>query len=119
MRVAGRLATVSTVLDILAAVGIAAAAWHLVRAAFRFLRAGAEGIWAEEMGRTHARRGDLTSLEESERDRSEAARSRSWHGVAALAWLVVLVVPMLTPWARALYGACALLWLAPVVRGAR
>jgi hypothetical protein len=113
------LATVSTVLNILAAAGIAAAAWHLVRAAFRFLRAGATGLWAEELGRTHARRGDLTSLEESERDRSEAARSRSWHGVEALAWLVVLVAPVLTPWATALYAVCALLWLVPVVRGAR
>ncbi|NIP82562.1 MAG: Cmx/CmrA family chloramphenicol efflux MFS transporter, partial [Gemmatimonadetes bacterium] len=50
----------TTVTSLLAVAGVAAAAWHLVRAAFRFLRAGATGIWADEMGRTHARRGDLT-----------------------------------------------------------
>ncbi len=106
----------TTVTSLLAVAGAAAAAWHLVRAAFRFLRAGATGIWADEVGRTHARRGDLTSLEESERERFEAVRARSWNGVIALGWLVVLVVPSLTPWARPWYAVYALLWLEPLTR---
>lgn len=108
-----------TVLNVLAVVGIAAAAWHMVWAAFRFLREGATGVWAGALERTHARRGDITSMQERRRERADAGRSRSWYGVVALAWLVVLVVPMLTPWGRGLYAGCSLLWLSPLVRGAR
>jgi hypothetical protein len=113
------LASVETVLTLLAAAGIAAAAWHLVRAAFGFLRQAAAGIWAEEMAQLYARRGDLTALEEQEEERSEATRSGTRSGLAALAWLAALAVPSFTPWARAIYAAYALLLLEPVVRKVR
>lgn len=105
-----------TVLTLLAAAGIAAAAWHLVRAAFRFLREAAAGIWADEMARTYARRGDLTALEEQERERSEATRSGTRSGLVAMGWLTALALPTFTPWARTLYAALALLLLEPAVR---
>ena len=108
-----------TVLTLLAAAGIAAAAWHLVRAAFRFLQQAAAGIWAEEMAQTYARRGDLTALEEQERERSEATRSGLRSGLVAAAWLAALAVPSFTPWARTIYAAYALLLLEPAVRRVR
>jgi len=110
---------VSTVLTFLAVVGIATAAWHLVRAAFRFLRQAAAGIWADEMSQTHARRGDLTSLQASERERAEATRSGTRHGLVVLGWLALLSAPALTAWPRPLYAAYTLLLLEPALRRLR
>ena len=109
----------NTVLTLLAVTGIAAAAWHLVRAAFRFLRETAAGIWAGEMAETQARRGDLTALEESKRKRADARRSGARKGLAVFGWLALLVAPALTPWARPVYASYALLLLEPAVRRLR
>jgi hypothetical protein len=108
---------VDTILILLAIAGVAAAVWHLVRAAFGFLNHGAAGLWVGELGRTRARRGDVTGLQDAERDRRAAARRKNRAGVEAAGWLVVLVAPSLTPWARHIYAACALLWLIPALRG--
>ena len=108
-----------TALTLLAVVGIATAAWHMVRAAFRFLREAAAGIWADEMAQTYAQRGDLTALHDTERERSEARRSGTRSGLVALGWLAALIAPVFTPWARAVYAAYALLLLEPVARRAR
>ncbi len=109
-----------TVLTLLAVAGIATAAWHMVRAAFRFLREAAAGIWADEMAQTYAQRGDLTALDDTERERSEARRSGARSGLVALGWLAAaLIAPVFTPWARAVYAAYALLLLEPVARKAR
>lgn len=108
----------NTLLNLLAVAGGAAAAWHMVRAAFRFLRGGAAGIWLDEMARTHARHGDLTSLEERVREqRAESRRSRR-AAAGVVGWAAVLAAPGFTPWARSLYAAYALLWLGPVLRAA-
>jgi hypothetical protein len=115
----GRLAPVNALLNLLAVAGGAAAAWHVIRAASRFLRGGATGIWTEEMGRTHARRGDLTSLDETQREhRAAAMETRRW-GLLALGWLLVLAAPSLTPWARPLYASYSAFWLGPLVRRRR
>lgn len=108
-----------TVLTLLAAAGIAIAAWHVLRAAFRFLSQAAAGIWADEMARTHARRGDLTALHESERERRQATRSGARSGLTALLWLGLLAAPAFTDWARELYAAYSLLLLEPAVRRLR
>lgn len=105
------------ILTILAVTGVAAAVWHLVRAAFRFLRYGATGFWADELARTHARRGDVTSMEDARHDRATTARWKARAGVEAVGWLILLLVPPLTPWARHIYAAYTLLWLVPAVRG--
>lgn len=105
-----------TVLTLLALTGFAAAAWHLVRAAFRFLGRAAAGIWADEMSQTHARRGDLTALEESRRERARATRSGARSGLVAAGWLAALVAPALTPWPVPVYAAYSLLLLEPAVR---
>lgn len=108
-----------TVLTLLAVAGIATAAWHLLRAAFRFLRRAAARIWADEMAQTRARRGDLTALYESERQRGDAERSAARSGLVALGWLALLVAPTLTPWARAIYAAYTMLLVEPAIRRVR
>lgn len=110
---------VNALLNLLAAAGGAAAAWHLVRAALRFLRGGASGIWADEMARTHARHGDLTALDESQHDRGVAARGARRAAIAVGGWLVVLTAPALTPWPRLVYASYALLWVGPAARRLR
>lgn len=104
------------ILNVLAFIGIAAAIWHLVRAAFRFLGHGAAEVWADELARTHARKGDVTSLEETQREREAVSRWKTRTGGEAVGWLILLVVPPLTPWGRHIYAAYTLLWLVPALR---
>ena len=108
-----------TVLTLLALVGIAAAAWHMVRAASRFLRHGATGFLTEEMARNHARRGDVTALEEARAERASAEQARRRSGWVALGWLVLLAAPSFTSWATQIYAAYSLLLLEPVARRGR
>jgi hypothetical protein len=107
---------VNTILTILAVAGIGAAAWHVVRAAFRFLWQEASSLWADELSRTHARRGDVTALEESKRRGAVVARLRRRALAEGIGWLVLLVTPPLTPWARQIYAAYALFWTLPYLR---
>ena len=109
----------NTVLTLLAAAGVATAAWHLVRAALRFLRQAAAGFWADEMAQTHARRGDLTSLEASQDERVRATRAGARHGIEVLGWVALLAVPSLTAWPHPLYAAYSLLLLEPALRRLR
>ena len=105
-----------TLLTILALAGIGAAAWHVMRAAFRFLRQEASGIWTDELARTHARRGDVTALQESRLRAEQVARARRRAVAEGVGWLALLAVPALTPWARSIYAIYAVLWLFPVLR---
>jgi hypothetical protein len=107
---------VDTILTLLAVTGIAAAVWHVARAGFRFLRHGATGLLTGEVARTHARRGDVTALEEASQARAVADRQRMRSGAEAVGWLILLLVPPLTPWARHVYAAYTLLWLVPALR---
>ena len=109
----------NTVLSILAVAGIGAAAWHLLRAAFRFLHRGAAGIWASELARTRARRGDVTALEDARREEAEARRQRRAAGVQALAWAALLAAPGLAPWPRSVYAVYSAFWALPLVRRLR
>ena len=108
-----------TVLTLLAVLGGLTAAWHLVRAALRFLGRAAEGIWADEMAQTQARRGDVTAFEESRRERMEARRSGLRSGAAALFWAALLTAPAFAPEPRPVFAAYSLLLLLPLVRRVR
>jgi hypothetical protein len=105
------------ILTLLALVGIMAAVWHLVRAALRFLGHGVAGIWTDELARTQARRGDVSALEDSQRQRQAVSRRKTRAGAEAAGWLILLLVPPLTPWGRHIYAAYTLLWLVPALRG--
>jgi hypothetical protein len=110
---------VDILLTLLAVTGIAAAIWHLVRAAFRFLRFGAAGLWTGQMARTRGRRGDVTGLQEARAEEESAARRRTRYGAEAVGWLILLLVPPLTPWALHVYAAYTLLWLVPALGSRR
>lgn len=105
-----------TLLTILAVAGVGAAVWHVVRSGFRILRHGATGLWAEELARTRARRGDVTGVQESRGRTEEIARVRRRVVMEGAGWLVLLVVPALTPWARPIYAVYAVLWAMPFLR---
>jgi hypothetical protein len=107
---------VETLLSSLAVAGIVAAIWHLIRATVRFLRHGATGLWAGELAKNHARRGDVTALQEAQQEREAVSRWKVRAGAEAVGWFVVLVAPSLTPWARHVYAAYNILWLMPAVR---
>ena len=109
----------NTLLTILALAGIAAAAWHVVRAAFRFLRQEATGIWTDELARTRARLGDVTGLQETRREAVVVAGRRRRAIAEGVGWLALLAVPYLTPWARTIYASYAVLWLLPFARRRR
>lgn len=109
----------NTLLNLLAVAGGAAAVWHLVRAVLRFLRGGALGIWADELARTHARHGDLTALDETERERRAAARRARRAALEVVGWSAVLVAPSLTSWPRPVYALYSLLWLGVAARRLR
>lgn len=106
-------------LTILALVGIGAAAWHVLRAAFRFLWQEASGLWADELTRTHARRGDVTALEASKRQVATVAARRRRALAEAIGWLALLVAPTLTPWTRLLYAGYSAFWVLPYLRRRR
>lgn len=106
----------STLVALLGVAGIAAVLWHLARAVFRFLGYGASGLWSKEVARTHARRGDVTSLQETEQQRAAAQRRRRRTGVVALGWLALLVAPSFSTWDGPIYASYSVLWLLPVLR---
>jgi hypothetical protein len=110
---------VNTLLILLAVAGGLSAAWHLVRAASRFVTGEAMGVVAAELEHTHARHGDLTALEERRRERRVARRRGRWAGLAALGWLVLLVAPSFTPWPRMIFAGYSVLWLGPATRSLR
>lgn len=106
----------NTILTILAVAGVAAAAWHVVRAAVRLLWQEASGLWADELSRTHARRGDVTALEESKRRAAVVALRRRRALAEGIGWTALLIAPALTPWTRLIYAAYAALWTLPYLR---
>lgn len=106
-------------MNLLAVAGGAAAVWHLVRAALRWLGVGVSGVWADEMARTHARHGDLTSLDEQRQEHARARRRARRAALEVAGWLALLVIPPLTSWPRAIYAGYALLWVPPAVRRVR
>lgn len=102
-----------TLITVLSLLGLGAAAWHVLRAAFRFLSVEASGIWARELAETRARRGDVTGLREAQDTAGLAARARRRALAEGLGWIALLLAPAFTPWARTIYAGYALLWLVP------
>ena len=103
-------------MTILAVAGILAAAWHVVRAAFRLLWQEASGFWANELSRTHARRGDVTALEASKRQAAMVAVRRRRVLAEGIGWLALLVAPPLTPWTAWIYAGSSAFWALPYLR---
>ena len=100
-------------LTILAAFGIVAVLWRLLRAVLRALQRGTDAFLAREIADVRANRGDLTGVDDARvaRERLRAGRSRAL--VFVLLYLVLLIAPSLTAMPMPLYAACNLLWLLP------
>ena len=104
---------------LLAAAGVAAALLRLAHWVYRAARSGTEVLVAAESARARAQHGDVTGMQEAV-ERADAARGRRSRAVlAAVAWLVLVVLPALTPWVREIYAAYSLLWLVSLLERAR
>jgi hypothetical protein len=98
-------------LAVLAAIGFFVVAWRLFKAILRVARLGLDVYAAGELADARARRGDLTGMEDA--TRAAAARRRTrWRTTGpAVVWLLLLVLPALTPWTRSLYASYTLFWV--------
>lgn len=77
------------------------------------MRRGIDSLLTRELVELRARRGDLTGLADATDARS-LARQRRLLAVATFCfWLLLLVIPALTPWPAVLYALYALLWVLP------
>ena len=100
-------------LSILAALGFLALLARIFRSVVRFGLATAEATAMAGLIEVSARRGDLTGLSERRAQEQEVRRSRRLAGLLLVLWVVLVVVPPFTGWAREVYAACALLWVLP------
>jgi hypothetical protein len=98
---------------LLSVTGFAAVALRAAAALLNALRGGAESFLARDLAEIRARRGDLSGLQEATELR-KVARQRRMVALGAFSmWVVLLMVPPLTPWPELLYATYSLLWLAP------
>jgi hypothetical protein len=100
-------------LGILALLGGAMLVLRLTGAVLRLGLALAEVAATSGVAEIGARRGDLTVLADARRDHRIARRAALRHALAALLWLVVLLLPPLIGWTRHVYAAASVLWLLP------
>ena len=106
-------------LILLAVAGAAAAALRLLRWLLLALRSGTEALVAREAEQSRARRGDLTGMQDAGQRRDRARDERLRALLMTGFWLLLLIGPAFTPWARVVYAAYSPLWLMPGVRRAR
>jgi hypothetical protein len=100
-----------TLLRVAAVLGVLVALSQVGRTGWRLLRGGVELLVAGEMARTRARRGDLTGMEEAEREMHSARRVRIRAGGELAGWVALLAVPPFTPWTLHIWAAVALFWI--------
>jgi hypothetical protein len=102
-----------TLLLLLAVIGFLAMARVAARAAFRLLHRGVEAFIAAEAGATHARRGDITALQESQDARRRARRARFLAAATFIVSMALLIGPLFSPWTRIVYALFSPLLLLP------
>lgn len=103
----------AVIILLLGVAGFLAALRGLSRSALGLMVRGVEEIVAREASDIQARRGDLTGLQAADA-RSTRARGRRRRSILLLAfWVMLLVLPPLTPWTAVLYAAWSPLWLLP------
>lgn len=96
---------------LLAVAGLAAVLVGTVRSALRLLGRGVEAYVAGQLADTRARRGDLTGMAEARDAVRRASRARLRGALVLAGWTAALVTPLLVPWTRSAYAACAALWI--------
>jgi hypothetical protein len=100
-------------LTVLAMAGALALFGQLFRALARLGIASVEKTAASGLAEVAARRGDLTSLAERRELEGQARYGRARAGLLVAAWLLLLIVPVITGWTREAYAAASLLWFLP------
>jgi hypothetical protein len=100
-------------ITVLAFAGVLAVLYRAARTMLRLLRRGVDALVAGEMAELRAQRGDLTGMADAAGAR-EVARRRRFLALAMLCfWVLLLIVPPLTPWPGLLYALYSVLWLVP------
>lgn len=102
-----------TALLLLSIAGAAAVALRVLASVIRAFRGGLEAWVARDIADTRRHRGDITGSQDALTSRAAAHRRRMFALGIALMWVLLLVVPPLTPWPRLLYASYSLLWLLP------
>jgi hypothetical protein len=106
----------NVVLTVLAVMGALALVGQLLRALARLGLAAVEKTAASGLAEVAARRGDLTGLAERRDLEGRARYGRARYGLLVAAWLLLLIVPVITGWTREAYAAASVLWLLPPQR---
>lgn len=95
---------------------LAGAAAILLRAGAALLRlahGGLESLYAGGLAEAHARRGDITGLQDAASSREHAVRRRRLAVASLVMWAGLLLLPLITPWPATMFAAYSLLWLVP------
>jgi hypothetical protein len=82
-------------------------------ALLRLAHGGVESLYADGLASAHARRGDITSLQDAAATRVLAVRRRRLALGSFAFWAVLLLLPLITPWPVAVFAAYSPLWLLP------
>lgn len=105
----------NVVLTLLAVLGVLALVYRAAASLLRLLGTSVDRLFAREAATVRANRGDLTGMAEASAWQARTGRRRRRALAVFLAWVVLLVVPPLSPWGRAVYAACSALWLLHIV----
>lgn len=97
----------------LAAAGLAAVGWRLLRSLVGLAGRVADVVWASEIAGARARRGDLTGMREAEAETDAARHARNRAAGVVVFWVLLLLAPAVLPWTRVLYAVLALVWVVP------
>lgn len=101
------------VLMVLAVAGVVAVGRRLFGSLLGLLGRVADVVWASEIARARARRGDLTGMREAQAETDAARHARNRALGAVMFWVLVLFAPAALPWTRVLYAGLALVWVMP------
>jgi len=108
-----------TLLLLLAISGGAAVLARLGRNLFQLAHGGVDALFASNLVKTRAERGDITGLQDAHSVRAGAVRRRQLALAALAFWVGLLLLPPLTPWPALIYAAYSVLWLFPRARSPR
>ena len=104
----------TSLVTIMAVLGVAALVIRLVRTALRLALRAAEASAARGLAEVSARSGDLTGMMERRAAEQGARRERRGALLLAFLWLLWLAIPPFLGLGREAFAVAAVLWLVPV-----
>ncbi|MGH7554412.1 MAG: hypothetical protein ACREMQ_15515, partial [Longimicrobiales bacterium] len=91
-------------ITLLAIAGVLAVLYRAARTTLRLLRRSVDALVARETAELRAQRGDLTGMAGAADARAVARRQRLLALALLCFWMLLLIVPPLTPWPGVLYA---------------